>query len=200
MTKIASLGMAPMRSTEIDAQQRKLLLELAAAVVKKAASQGKRTTVNIADYSDVLLEQRACFVTLTINHLLRGCIGSLRAVEPLVASVAHNAYAAAMTDPRFPAVTSNELNALSYEISVLTPPEPMPVENEEQLLRDIRPGIDGVILEGEGCGATYLPSVWEQLPEPGEFIRQLKLKAGLPADYWSSSMTIQRYGTESFSS
>lgn len=192
--------MVLMKFTEIDAQQRKLLLKLAATVVSKAAYQGERTTVNIADYSGVLVEQRACFVTLTINHRLRGCIGSLRAVEPLVASVAHNAYAAAMTDPRFPAVTSSELDTLSYEISVLTPPEPMPVKSEEDLLRDIRPGIDGIILEGEGCGSTYLPSVWEQLPEPGEFIRQLKLKAGLPADYWSSSMTIQRYRTESFSS
>lgn len=189
-----------MKSIELNAHQRKTLLGLAAAVVARAATQGQRTVIDIDDYSGALLELRASFVTLTINGRLRGCIGSLQAYEPLVSSVANNAYAAAMTDPRFPELNVSELDALSFEISVLTPPQPMLVSSEEQLLRDLIPGIDGIILEDGSCRATYLPSVWAQLPEPEDFIQQLKLKAGLSADYWSPSISIQRYTTESFSS
>jgi len=136
----------------------------------------------------------ASFVTLTQNGQLRGCIGSLQAQRPLANDVAENAFAAAFRDQRFPPLSEQELSRTRVEVSLLTAAEPFPVRSEEDALTRLRPGIDGLILSYGRRRATFLPQVWESLPEPRQFIAQLKLKAGLAADFWDPELTLARYG------
>ena len=154
--------------------------------------------INTVDYADTLQAIRATFVTLNLHQNLRGCIGTLEARLPLVADVAHNAHAAAFFDPRFPPVTLPELGDLNIHISILSPAEAMQFDSEADLIRQIRPDIDGLILEDGYQRGTFLPSVWESLKSPEEFLRHLKNKAGLPSDYWSDNLKVSRYTTESF--
>jgi len=181
-----------------DPLQRKALLQLAAASIRHGLSSGRALPVGLGGYSEPLREPRACFVTLEINGGLRGCIGSLQAYRPLLVDVAENAYAAAFSDPRFPPLRQDEYAGLHLDISVLQPAEPMEVRDEAELLEQLRPGLDGLILEEGGHRATFLPSVWEQLPTPGEFLAHLKRKAGLPSHYWSAGLSFSRYTTEAF--
>jgi AmmeMemoRadiSam system protein A len=109
--------------------------------------------------------------------------------------VARNAEAAAFEDPRFAPLTLAEWGDLQIDISVLNPPEPMSFQSEQDLIRQLRPGVDGLVLQENFYRGTFLPSVWQQLPEPREFLRQLKRKAGLDPDYWSSAIQVQRYTT-----
>ncbi len=127
---------------------------------------------------------------------MRGCIGTLEAFRPLAEDIAHNAYAAAFQDPRFPPVDASEVDGLDIHLSLLTPAEPMSFQSEQDLLVQLRPGVDGLILAEGGRRGTFLPSVWEQLPEPAQFLEHLKLKAGLPKTYWSDSIRVFRYETE----
>jgi AmmeMemoRadiSam system protein A len=141
---------------------------------------------------------RASFVTLNIADRLRGCIGRLEATRPLVEDLADNAFSAAFRDPRFPPLSALEYTQIALHVSILSPATELEFNDQADLVRRIRPGIDGLILiEGSHRG-TFLPSVWESLPEPREFIAQLKVKAGLPADYWSDRIKVLRYTTESF--
>lgn len=143
-----------------------------------------------------LLQMGACFVTLEISHQLRGCIGSLEAHRPLIVDVAHNAYAAAFADPRFAPLRSDEEGLLDIEVSILTPSEEMVFSDEQDLLQQIRPGVDGLIIEDGGRRGTFLPSVWESLPDKQDFLQHLKQKAGLAQDYWSDSIRVYHYTTE----
>lgn len=136
----------------------------------------------------------ATFVTLTRFGQLRGCIGSLEAWRPLAEDVAGNAVAAAFNDPRFPPLSPAEWPDTRIEVSLLSPPEPLVFVDEADAIAQLRPGIDGVILTGAGHRATYLPQVWEQLPEPAAFLSSLKRKAGLLADWWGTDVRLQRYG------
>ncbi len=142
--------------------------------------------------------EAAAFVTLYHEQRLRGCMGTLQPRAPLASVVARCAEDAALRDPRFPPVRWSELEALTITVSVLDPPEPLYAENEEDLLRQLRPGEDGVILAEGAYRATFLPAVWEQLPDPEEFIRRLKRKAGLPEDHWSPHMRVERYGSTTY--
>ena len=135
----------------------------------------------------------ATFVTLTQHGQLRGCIGSLEAWRPLRQDVQQNALAAAFDDPRFEPLAADELDLTRVEVSLLTPAEPMTFSNEADALAQLRPNIDGVIFSVGSRRSTFLPQVWEQLPNPGLFMAHLKQKAGLPADYWSSSVQLARY-------
>ena len=141
---------------------------------------------------------------LTVNgpgdriSALRGCIGHLEAVQPLVVDVAENAFAAAFRDPRFPALTAREWPDVEVHLSILTPAQPITFVDEPDLLAQLRPGEDGLILEDGPNRGTFLPSVWESLPDAGQFLTQLKRKAGLAANHWSEQLRIYRYGTESF--
>jgi MEMO1 family protein len=137
-------------------------------------------------------------VTLTLAGHLRGCIGSLKAHRPLVADVAENAIKAGHADPRFAAVTVEELDSLQMKIAVLGPPAPMRFSSEADLLGQLRPGEDGLILSDRGRRGTFLPMVWESLPEPGDFWRHLKRKAGLAPDHLSATLEVHRYQAESF--
>ena len=137
----------------------------------------------------------ATFVTLKKNGILRGCIGSLEAHRKLKKDIIENTFGAAFKDPRFPVLRANELKDISISISLLSPAENMSFSSEEDLLAQIRPGIDGLILtEGDKRG-TFLPSVWEEVTSAPEFLKYLKEKAGLRADYWSSDIQVERYTT-----
>ncbi|MEF8713129.1 MAG: AmmeMemoRadiSam system protein A [Accumulibacter sp.] len=141
-----------------------------------------------------LAEPAATFVTLTQDGQLRGCIGSLEAHRPLATDVAENAVAAAFRDTRFAPLSPAEFARTHVEVSLLTPPEPFAVADEADALARLRPGIDGLIVSYGRRRATFLPQVWESLPEPRQFLAQLKLKAGLPADFWHEQLILARYG------
>ncbi len=175
-----------------------ILLKTARRSILNGLERGRPPSIDLSRYPESLQEKRATFVTLHINGRLRGCIGTLEAIRPLVMDVTYNAYAAAFSDPRFPPLSRAEFDSLGIEISVLSPPEPMEFNSEADLLQQIRPGVDGLILEDNGYRGTFLPSVWESLPNPQEFLRHLKQKAGLSANYWSDTLKIYRYTTESF--
>ena len=184
----------------LNQDQRRILLDIAGHSIQEGMEKGAALSVDPADYAAELQASRACFVTLNKQGRLRGCIGHLQAIQPLVTDVADNAFAAAFRDPRFPPLQQPEYPELEIHISVLSPPEPMQFDSQQDLLQQIRPGIDGLILKDGSFRGTFLPSVWESLPKAVDFLNQLKLKAGLPTDHWSDTVVVSRYTTESFSS
>lgn len=173
------------------------LLDIARASIERGLRDGSPLAVDLATEPAQLREPRAAFVTLHLRGQLRGCIGSIEAYRPLAEDVAGNAYAAAFEDPRFPPVTEAEAGLLDLHISVLTPPQPMTVRDEADLLAQLRPGHDGLILQEGHRRATFLPAVWEDLPDARQFVGYLKRKAGLSLDHWSSSLRFWRYEAES---
>jgi AmmeMemoRadiSam system protein A len=148
-----------------------------------------------ADYREAWLQEPgATFVTLTRWEELRGCVGSVRAYRPLFDDVWLNARASAFHDTRFPPVERDELSEIAIEVSLLSPPELLPsFAREEDAIAVLRPRVDGVILESGPHRATFLPQVWEQLPDPTEFLAHLKRKAGVAPDFWSPEIELQRY-------
>ena len=143
-------------------------------------------------------EHGAVFVTLTQHDELRGCIGSLEAHRALIDDLQSNARAAAFKDPRFPPLSGDELTHTRVEVSLLSPAQPMRFSSEADALSQLHPGIDGVILEHGWHRATFLPQVWEQLPEPRQFMAHLKQKAGLASDFWADDLRLSRYQVEKF--
>ena len=135
----------------------------------------------------------ACFVTLTRDARLRGCIGTLRAARTLLEDVRHNAVAAAFHDPRFKPLTREEYLGISVEVSVLSPLVPLDFADEPEALAQLRPGIDGLTFEFGHHRSTFLPQVWESYPQPAEFLGRLKIKAGLPPDFWDGEVKLARY-------
>jgi AmmeMemoRadiSam system protein A len=140
----------------------------------------------------------ATFVSLHRGEALHGCIGSLTAWRPLLDDVKRNALAAAFEDPRAPSLDAAGLRALEVEVSVLSPPTPVDFDTQADLLSTLRPGVDGLILEWGGHRGTFLPQVWEQLPEPEDFLNHLKRKAGLRVDFWAPDVKIDRYTVQAF--
>lgn len=135
----------------------------------------------------------ACFITLTLESRLRGCIGTLRAHRALVEDVKANAVAAAFRDPRFPPLAAGEFSAVALEISVLSALEPLRFSDEPDALRQLRAGVDGVVFEYGYHTGTFLPQVWEDFKEPSDFLAHLKYKAGLPPDFWDAEVRLLRY-------
>lgn len=172
------------------------LLDLARASIRHGVQAGRPLAVVLEELADELVVPRASFVTLEKKGRLRGCIGSLEAWRPLAVDVAENAFAAAFRDPRFPPVQSDEVEELEIHLSLLTVPIAMTFSSEGDLLAQLRPGVDGLILSDRQCRGTFLPSVWAELSTPQLFLTQLKRKAGLAADYWSPGVRIWRYETE----
>ena len=177
---------------------RQTLLQIARESIAQGLAEGSPLSVVAGNYPAELQAVRACFVTLNERGALRGCIGHLEASLPLVEDVAENAYSAAFRDPRFPPLAPHELAELEIHISVLTPSQPISFTSEADLIGQLRPYVDGLILIDGLHRGTFLPSVWEQLPVPAQFLRHLKLKAGLDTDYWSDHIQVYRYETESF--
>jgi len=173
-------------------QQGSILLPIARAAIS--------TALNIPKAADEtalwLAEPGACFVTLTQNGELRGCIGSLQAHRPLLDDVKYNAVSAALHDPRFRPLSAPELDITRVEVSLLTPASAMSFSSEADALAQLRPGVDGVIFQYGQYRSTFLPQVWEQLPQPQQFMAHLKNKAGLPVDFWSPEVKLSRYSVE----
>jgi AmmeMemoRadiSam system protein A len=184
-------------TVNLSGDERATLLAVASDSIAHGLRLGKPLPVNVDDYSATLGALRATFVTLQIDERLRGCIGMLEAVRPMVTDVSQNAYAAAFGDPRFAPVNAAEQQQLEIHISILSPPEPMSFTSQDDLCSQVRPGTDGLILQDGRRRGTFLPAVWESLPEVGEFMAHLKAKAGLPTDYWSDSIEVWRYTSES---
>ena len=183
--------------------QGRLLLRLARKTLQKKLGAAPMETdkyLNDETAADPDLQRRlGVFVTLNKAGALRGCIGSLTGSSPLLDGVRSNALNAAFNDPRFPPLTKKELDQIHIEISVLTEPEPLNYTDSSDLLRRLRPHVDGVILRWSGASATYLPQVWDQLSDPGAFLTSLCLKAGLPGDTWRhKAVTIETYQVQAF--
>jgi uncharacterized protein len=140
-----------------------------------------------------LREPGACFITLRQAERLRGCIGSLHATRPLLEDVKANAVGAAFRDPRFSPLGPDELELTTLEIALLSPVEALACEDEKLALDQLRPGIDGVVFQYGYHQSTFLPQVWEDLPDPVEFLAVLKQKAGLPPDFWDAEVKLARY-------
>lgn len=173
-----------------------ILLDLARASIRQGLQQGRPLTVALEGLAADLVVLRASFVTLEKEGRLRGCIGSLEAWRPLAVDVAENAYAAAFRDPRFPPVQAGEVDEIEIHLSLLTPAVAMTFSSEADLLAQLQPGVDGLILQEGSSRGTFLPSVWAELPSPQLFLTHLKRKAGLSADYWSPTVRVMRYTAE----
>ena len=165
-----------------DPQQRQQLLQIARRSILNGLEHNRPSQPDINECNALLRESCACFVTLHLNNELRGCIGTTEAVAPLALSVADNAYRAAFHDPRFKPLTTVEFEHVRISISVLSKPEPLQFTSEAELLSQLRPRMDGLIIERGPLRATFLPEVWESLTSPGEFLLHLKRKAGMAAD------------------
>ena len=165
------------------------LLQLARAAIARELGQQAPAAADLPE----LHAPGATFVTLTQNGELRGCIGSLQAWRPLIDDVRDNARNAAFRDPRFAPLEVGELPLTGVEVSLLTAPQPIAFTSEADALGQLRPDVDGVIFSAAGRRSTFLPQVWEQLPEPAIFMARLKQKAGLPANYWGPDVRLERY-------
>jgi AmmeMemoRadiSam system protein A len=179
-----------------DREQRRELLQATRRSIEHGVERGVPLLPDPAAYGSWARAPGASFVTLERAGALRGCMGSLEASRPLVVDAAHNAFAAAFHDPRFAPLDRTELGDLDVHVSVLSRPEPLAFASEADLLTRLRPGVDGLILEDAGRRATFLPAVWEKLPDPREFLRELKRKAGLDPDRTSMSLQVWRYTAE----
>ena len=182
----------------LDHESRRHLLGIAARSIRHGLEHGKACTVDLDRLPPALHDRRASFVTLEAGGRLRGCIGSLEVNRPLAADVAHNAHGAAFADPRFPPVKEGEVDGLRIKISVLSPAAPMQAESQADLVARLRPGVDGLIIRDGDRRATFLPSVWQGIPEPERFVRALAKKAGWPAGHWSDTVRAWRYTSEEF--
>ncbi|HKV07601.1 MAG TPA: AmmeMemoRadiSam system protein A [Thermoanaerobaculia bacterium] len=172
-----------------DRERGRVLVAIARESIEEAL--GLRTA---AAWDDPwLFEPGACFITLMRRGTLRGCVGSVRAYRPLYEDVRANARASAFHDTRFPPVDRAECPELRVEVSLLSAPEPVSFSGEAEALAALRPEVDGIIFEAGGTRSTFLPQVWQQLPDPRDFLGQLKLKAGLSRGFWSPDVKLWRY-------
>ncbi len=176
-------------------EHRKTLIHVARSSITYGVRHGQAQEIAPEDFALSLRRKAATFVTLHHQGALRGCIGRLEAIRPLVVDVAMNAYAAAFQDPRFSPLSKEELPLITISISILSEPEPIHVNSEAELLKTLRPGIDGLIIEKGSQRGTFLPSVWEELPTPEEFLHHLKKKAGIHAGDSTTNIRYSRYTT-----
>lgn len=174
------------------------IVRLARASIEYGLVHGEPLAVDYDALPLELADPAATFTTLHVGGRLRGCCGTLEAVRPLAADVVYSAFRAAFRDPRFERVGEHELGAIRIEVSVLSPLESLSVAGEADLLSRLRPGVDGLVIVAEGRHATFLPKVWESLPEPPQFLAALKAKCGLADNYWSDRLEFRRYRTTSY--
>jgi AmmeMemoRadiSam system protein A len=184
---------------EISPTERQTLLKTARQAIEKTLLGEKLPPLKLEEFPPELSEPGACFVTLTIAGQLRGCVGSIEATRALIQDVRDRAVGAAFGDPRFPSLTTSELENTVIEISALTKPKPLIYDTPEDLARKLRVGIDGVILKGQFRRATFLPQVWEKLPDPDLFLSRLCQKMGLAPDAWRhDKLEVEIYQVEKF--
>jgi AmmeMemoRadiSam system protein A len=163
------------------------------AVSRAAIARALSIPTESASAADWLLEPGASFVTLTKGGHLRGCVGTVKAQRPLLYDLELNASAAALRDPRFQPVAANELQNIVIEVSLLSALEELRCASESDVVRELRPGIDGLLIEYRDRRGTFLPQVWGTLPEPEEFLAELKAKTSLPRAFWSHELKLWRY-------
>jgi AmmeMemoRadiSam system protein A len=185
----------------LSSSDKQLLLDIARAALLAATSgvdpypKAESESSELKNYPPALRQEAACFVTLSIEGQLRGCIGSLQAHQALVYEVRQNTASSALRDPRFAPVSAADVDRITIEISILSQPKAMQFSSESDLLKQIIPFEDGLVLEEGRHRATFLPLVWEKLPNKADFLTELKSKAGLPRDYWSNRLSVSRYKT-----
>ena len=174
--------MSPVQA--LNEQEKAILLSLARRSIELAVNGNPLPQLNLQEYSPLLCEIGSSFVTLMIQGELRGCIGALEPYQPLVQDVCEHAVAAALEDYRFSPLTPAEVPLIEIEISRLTTPQPLEYKDPQDLINSLRPNIDGVVLRDGLRRSTFLPQVWEKLPEPSVFLSQLCQKMGAPANLW----------------
>ena len=177
---------------------RGLLVDIAQLSIRHGIKTGNCPNVEVSAFPHSLRTMRRTFVSVHTNGALRGCVGSLAATNHLVVDVVQNAYRAAHEDKRFKALTEEDLAATDISVSILSTPRPMKFSDEANLVAQIQPDMDGLILQDGQKHAVFLPVVWEQIASPQDFVRHLKNKAGLPLDHWSDTLQAWLYTTESF--
>ncbi|WP_297323785.1 AmmeMemoRadiSam system protein A [Nitrosomonas sp.] len=173
-------------------EQGRILLHIARAAISRALHVSCAPAA-VNENMPWLSRPGATFVTLTQWDELRGCIGSLQACDPLIEDVSNNAVSAALYDPRFMPLAADELDTVSVEVSLLSELQPMDFSSEADALAQLRPNIDGVVFEYGSYRSTFLPQVWESLPQPQQFLARLKSKARLAEDFWAEDIQLSRY-------
>jgi AmmeMemoRadiSam system protein A len=190
--------MAPSFCIDLSESDRDQLLEIARRSIESGLAGDNALQLGNESPSSSLSIPLSSFVTLTRSGALRGCVGSLESSGPLAQSVADSAFKAAFRDSRFAPLETGEIEDLRIEISVLSELEPLTVSNRADLLNQLQPGEDGLLLQDGNYRATFLPKMWEKFSNPEKFLDQLLVKAGLPDDYWSESISFMRYRALSF--
>lgn len=184
---------------QLTGEEKQTLLRLAREAMETAVKGKALPPLNLQSLAPVLREEGASFVTLTIDDNLRGCIGALEAYQPLAEDVREHAVSAALQDPRFPPVGEAELNRIRLEVSRLTAPRPLEYSSSEDLLKKLHPHVDGVILKDNFRRATFLPQVWEKIPDPAEFLGHLCQKMGAKPNLWrKAKLQVHVYQVEEF--
>lgn len=180
------------------ADEKTRLLQTALDSIRHGLQHRQPMPVSLDGLPESLKAERACFVTLKLQGDLRGCVGSIEPSRPLIEEVSDKAYAAAFSDQRFSPLTAAEFESIEISLSILTDPVPIAVGSTRELAGMLRPNVDGVIFESDRKRGVFLPQVWANLPEPDEFIRQLKLKAGLRSDIQPPELKVSLFQVESF--
>ena len=169
------------------------LLRAAAHAIEFGLEHGRAPKVSLGKLPAALRQNRATFVTLTRRNRLRGCVGTVSPCRPLIADATANGYAAEFRDPRFPSLTPKERDQISLSLTLLGREAELSFSDEADLLNQLVPRHDGLIIADQGKRAVFLPQVWKNLSDPAEFLRELKLKAGWDSEYWSSTLRAWRF-------
>jgi AmmeMemoRadiSam system protein A len=188
-----------MPADKLTSDEKNILLRLAREALERGVKGERLPPLDLGSLPPRLRMQGASFVTLTVHGDLRGCIGALEPYQPLAEDVREHAVAAALNDFRFPPVGPGELSDIHIEVSRLTMPEPLAYTSSEDLLVKLRPGIDGVLLRYGSRRATFLPQVWEKVPDPAEFLDHLCMKMGASPGLWrEKELQVSIYQVEEF--
>ncbi len=182
----------------LESVDRRRLIDAARESIARGYGRARPESLPAGPWSEALSTPGSAFTTLLLGGELRGCRGTIEPRRALIEDVWDNAWSSAYDDPRFPPVTVDEVPRLAISISVLSPLEPIAALSEAELIETLEPGVDGLVLSHGAARATFLPSVWRQLPEARHFVRELKHKAGWPDSFWSPDLKAYRYRTETF--
>ena len=171
-------------TSNLSTDEKRTLLSVARTAITASVQKKPLPEIDLAAQTPILREDGVCFVTLMKKGILRGCIGALEPYQPLILDVQQHAVAAAMHDYRFPNLRFKELTEIQIEISRLTPIQPIDYENVNELVSSLKPNVDGVLIKSDNRKATFLPQVWEKIPDPEQFLSQLCMKIGANPDLW----------------
>ncbi len=191
--------MALSSCTDINPAEGRQLLDIARRSIDAGLDGARMPSLDAEGRQGTLATQRGSFVTLTRNGELRGCMGVIESPRPLAQNTADCAFSAAFRDRRFNPLTSAEAGQICIEVSVLSEMEPFVVRDREDLLQQLQPAVDGLLMEDGRYRSIFLPQVWEKLDSVQAFLEHLLSKAGLPGDYWSGTIRFSRFHVTSFS-